>query len=56
MKKSVRLAYMSDSLVWYVKAFKRLKDAIISEPVLIMYDPKRPIKLEADASDYAIGA
>ncbi|RYP53614.1 hypothetical protein DL770_010985 [Monosporascus sp. CRB-9-2] len=38
------------------EAFQQIKKALTSEPVLIMYDPKRPIKLETDASDYALGA
>ena len=45
--------------IWTDKAnesFEKLKDAITSEPVLIMYDPKRPVELETDASDYALGA
>ena len=38
------------------EAFNRLKEAITSEPVLVMFDPTRPVELETDASDYALGA
>ena len=36
--------------------FQKLKDAITSEPVLIMYDPNRPVKLKTNFSDFAFGA
>jgi hypothetical protein len=38
------------------KAFQKLKNAFTSEPILRTFDPERPIILETDASDYAIGA
>jgi hypothetical protein len=38
------------------KAFETLKEAFTTAPVLRLYDPKRPIIIETDASDYAIGA
>ena len=34
------------------KAFNRLKEAITSKPVLVMFDPTRPVKLKTDASNY----
>ena len=34
-------------------AFNQLKNVIISEPIFIIYDLKRPVKLETDALDYA---
>ena len=37
------------------QAFQKLKQACISEPVLRMFDPKKPIRIETDASDLAIG-
>src|SRR6202051_2496500 len=37
-------------------AFKRLIHAITSEPVLALPRPKGQFRIEADASDYAIGA
>jgi hypothetical protein len=37
-------------------AFDKIKDLILSEPVLKMFDPTRPIELETDASDFALGA
>ena len=33
-----------------------LKDAITNEPVLIMYNPNRPVKLKTDALNYALKA
>lgn len=36
-------------------AFQALKDAVTSEPVLTMYDPKKPLIVETDASQFAIG-
>jgi len=29
---------------------------MMTEPILEYFDPERPIKIETDASDYAIGA
>jgi hypothetical protein len=37
------------------EAFKELKKAITSNPVLAMFDPKKPITIETDASNFAIG-
>jgi hypothetical protein len=37
-------------------AFEQLKQAMISQPILRHFDPARPLTLEMDASDYAIGA
>ncbi|OBS15594.1 hypothetical protein FPOA_20713 [Fusarium poae] len=36
-------------------AFERLRDAILEEPVLIMFDPTKEIELETDSSDFALG-
>jgi hypothetical protein len=38
------------------KAFDRLKKAFTEAPVLITFDPEKPITVETDASDYAVGA
>ena len=38
------------------RAFKRAKDQLPSSEVLIHYDPKLPINLANDASEYGIGA
>ncbi len=38
------------------KAFKKLKELFTSQPVLVMFEPGKPITLETDASDGAIGA
>ncbi|KAJ3455127.1 hypothetical protein MRS44_013727 [Fusarium solani] len=38
------------------EAFNEIKELILSEPVLKMFDPSRPIELETDASDFALGA
>ncbi|SCO92825.1 uncharacterized protein FRV6_16953 [Fusarium oxysporum] len=37
------------------RAFKQLKSAITSEPVLAMFNPDRQVELETDASDFALG-
>ena len=37
-------------------AFETIKQKLAEEPVLKMFDPEKPIVLETDASDYAIGA
>jgi hypothetical protein len=37
------------------EAFEQLKNALLSEPVLIMYDPNKPLEIETDSSDFAIG-
>ncbi|KAL9570381.1 hypothetical protein ACKAV7_005460 [Fusarium commune] len=36
-------------------AFEALRQAILSEPVLIMFDPNKEIELETDSSDFALG-
>jgi hypothetical protein len=38
------------------EAFQKLKDAIISKPVLIFPDETRPFRVEADSSEFATGA
>jgi len=38
------------------EAFLELKRRFTSAPLLLMFDPEKPIHLETDASDYAIGA
>ena len=36
------------------KAFDTLKEQFTTEPILIMFDPTKPIMLETDASDLAL--
>jgi len=38
------------------EAFETLKKAMITEPILQDFDLERPVTIETDASDYAIGA
>jgi RNase H-like domain found in reverse transcriptase/Reverse transcriptase (RNA-dependent DNA polymerase)/Integrase zinc binding domain/Chromo (CHRromatin Organisation MOdifier) domain len=38
------------------EAFDTLKECFTSAPILTTFDPERPIVLETDASDFAIGA
>jgi len=38
------------------EAFETLKEAMTTEPILQHFDPERPVTIETDASDYAIGA
>ena len=37
------------------KSFSSIKEAFISAPVLTLWDPSRPTRLEVDASGYATG-
>jgi len=38
------------------QAFQELKDACTKNPVLELFDPMKPIRIETDASDLAVGA
>ena len=38
------------------RAFKKSKELLLSSQVLVHFDPKLPIRLACDASDYGIGA
>ena len=37
------------------QAFRQICEAIMSDPVLVLPDPRKPYEVETDASDYAIG-
>ena len=37
-------------------AFKRVKEAVTSETVLVHFDPQKPIRLACDGSPYGVGA
>ncbi|KAL9562741.1 hypothetical protein ACKAV7_013093 [Fusarium commune] len=37
------------------QAFDQLKQAILSEPVLAMFNPNKEVELETDSSDFALG-
>lgn len=37
-------------------AFQELKTRFSTEPILVIYDPKKSVTVETDASDFAIGA
>ena len=37
------------------KAFEQLKESICSKPVVAIYDPEAPIRVEVDSSDFANG-
>jgi transposase InsO family protein len=50
-KKDRKFVWLGDAQ----KAFEKLRNAILEEPVLIMFDPDKEIELETDASDYALG-
>ena len=39
-----------------VKAFDEIKELVTSAPILQYYDPKVPVSLQCDASQYALGA
>lgn len=51
-RKDVEFKWNSDQQ----RAFDRLKAASIEAPTLIMFDTKKPVQVETDASDFAIGA
>ena len=51
-KKEVKFKWDTDQ----ERAFKILKQAITTAPVLRTYDPEKPLRMETDASDEAIGA
>jgi hypothetical protein len=38
------------------QAFRRLRDAFVKAPMLIHFNPTEPIRIETDASDFAMGA
>ena len=38
------------------QAFQAAKDALQSDSLLVHFDPKKPLVLACDASDYGIGA
>jgi len=38
------------------EAFERLNKVMITESILQHFDPERPVTIETDVSDYAIGA
>ena len=38
------------------KAFQKLKEQLISRPVLVHYDSSLPLKMACDASPYGVGA
>jgi len=38
------------------EAFKKIKELIISEPILIVFDPELEIHMDTDSSDFALGA
>jgi hypothetical protein len=38
------------------EAFEKLKKDFTSAPMLMMYDPEKKLRMETDASDYALGA
>jgi len=54
----IELTKKDQTFIWNDKAqeaFKQLKEAILSEPVLVMFNPEREIKLKTDASNFTLG-
>ncbi|KAK1246380.1 hypothetical protein MKX08_000182 [Trichoderma sp. CBMAI-0020] len=37
------------------EAFKQLKSALLSEPILIIYNPNKPLEIKTNLSDFVIG-
>jgi hypothetical protein len=59
VKPLTQLLKKNVKFVWteiYTKALDRIVNILTTEPVLTHPDPKKPFKLEVDASDYATGA
>jgi hypothetical protein len=52
LKKNVKFVWMEICM----KALDRIINILTTKPVLTHSDPKKPFKLEVDASDYATGA
>ena len=54
-----RLMTKKESFSWTEeaqKAFEELKEALLTTPVLQLFDPDKPITVETDASKHALGA
>jgi hypothetical protein len=54
-----RLMTKKETFVWTEeaqKAFEELKEALLTTPVLQLFDPDKPITVETDASIHALGA
>ena len=54
-------ALLGDGVKWHwseecTKSFTEVKNHLNETPVLVHYDPKLPIKLAGDASNYGISA
>ena len=52
---------LRDGVKWHwseecAKSFTKVKNHLIEAPVLVHYDPKLPVRLAGDASNYGIGA
>ena len=39
-----------------IAAFAKLKEAFTTAPILVHFNPKKPILIETDASGFALGA
>ena len=60
ISKSLRDLFSKDCALYWgdiqEQAFKKLKQCLVTAPILAIYDPNKEIKVNSDASSYGTGA